>query len=157
MYPAVFSTGKSPSPINGGYKPTDAQSALFVLFSKYNKEDPQLALAQDLGDPLDISAETCLYRARIFLGGNLGTINAASPFLVNWGLQAFRYYYLRYHKDGHSESFQALQDLRRALEVFDERWKLAGKKLNPGFGCKYILIIVIGTYMVLINKSQTEI
>lgn len=132
------------------------KSALFVLFSKYSKQDPQLALAQDLGDPLEISAETCLYRARVFLGGNLRTINAASPFLVNWGLQAFRYYYFRYHKDGHSESFQALQDLRRSLEIFDERWKLASKKLSPKSEIN-ILIFITGTYMVLMNKSQTEI
>jgi len=133
---------------------TNRSSALFVLFSVFDEEEIQFELLQVLGHPLAISAETCLDRARIFLSGNHGSVNTSSPFLVNWGFQSFRYYYYRYRRDGHSESLKALQDLRRGLEVFDERWKVASKKPSFEAGKECLLIVKTGAYMVLLNEFQ---
>lgn len=88
--------------------------------------------ADDLGGiydpehPISKSAHDCLCLTRIYISGDLTSAQRASPFLLSWGFRTFRYFYDRYNLDGHQESLEALEVLKRGLEALGNKWKLAG-------------------------------
>lgn len=142
-------------------------SAMYVLFSVDEENDPKFGPVLDHTHPLGISAETCLERATVFVEGGPGNVHTVHPFLINWGFHGYRYFYSRYRQNGRQDTVAALNVLSQAMEILGERWNLSGKwnlnykhlKLlpalnwieltNPRHHYRYI-----GMYMSLLNVDQ---
>lgn len=101
-------------------------SAIFILYSYDDPNDPDYKHIHDLSHPMSISAHTCLELTKIYLSGDLTSAQRASPFLLTWGFRCLKYFYDRYQVDGHRESLESLNVLRRGLEALGDKWKLAG-------------------------------
>lgn len=110
---------QSPSRANFG-------SAIFILYSYDDPNDPDYKHIHDLSHPMSISAHTCLELTKIYLSGDLTSAQRASPFLLTWGFRCLKYFYDRYQLDGHHDSLESLNVLRRGLEALGDKWKLAG-------------------------------
>lgn len=80
----------------------------------------------DLAHPMSISAHNCLRLTEIYLSGDLASAQRASPFLMSWAFHVFMYFYDRYQLDGHRESLQSLNVMRKGVEALGDKWKLAG-------------------------------
>jgi hypothetical protein len=105
-------------------------SAIFVLYPPPRHIEEDGPGAHPLPQcPRHLSAALFLDRSRVFLKGDLGPPEAASPFLLYWGYHTFRYYYYRHKWDGRPENRQALKDLGSTFAVLEKRWKLAGMVL----------------------------
>lgn len=107
---------------------TEFSSALFLLYSFDEPGGAEPDSIYDPDHPLSKSAHTCLGLSRIYnnSGGQLSGTQRASPFLLCWGHRSFKYFYDRYNLDGHRQSLEALDDMRRAMDSLGKKWKLAG-------------------------------
>ncbi|KAJ5238517.1 fungal-specific transcription factor domain-containing protein [Penicillium chermesinum] len=113
-------------------------SAIFMLYSYDDPRDAEYRNVYDLAHPMSISAHTCRDLTEIYLSGDLTSAQRASPFLLAWGFRVLKYFYDRYQLDGHHESLEALNIMRKGMEALGNKWKLAevyAVLLNVEQGC----------------------
>ncbi|KAJ5280028.1 fungal-specific transcription factor domain-containing protein [Penicillium angulare] len=113
-------------------------SAVFVLYSFGEPGNDEFGDIYDPNHPISKSAHACVKLTNIYISGDLTSAQSVSPFLLSWGFHVFRYFYNRYNIDGHQESFELLEIMRKGLEALGNKWKLAE------------------VYGVLLNGSQEE-
>ncbi|KAM6480705.1 hypothetical protein HDV62DRAFT_398570 [Trichoderma sp. SZMC 28011] len=99
-------------------------SAIFVLCSSAGPL--QVGPLSPLQDPRYSAASNFLDRVRTYFKGELGSLEAAAPFLLHWGFQTFRLYHQLYQQKKTTEDIRPLKELGETFHELDKRWKVAG-------------------------------
>lgn len=99
-------------------------SAVFILYSSTGPL--QLGFLSSLQDPRYPAASNFLDRVKTYFKGELGSLEAAAPFLLHWGFQSFRIYYQIYQQRKTTDDIKPLKELGETFHELGKRWKVAG-------------------------------
>ncbi|KAL7953619.1 hypothetical protein V8C34DRAFT_317997 [Trichoderma compactum] len=91
--------------------------AIFVLYSSTGPL--KLGLSSPLQDPRYSTASNFLNRARIYFKRELGSLEAAAPFLLHWGFQTFRLYHQIYQQGKDIDDIILLKELGETFHELD--------------------------------------